>query len=97
MKVEFMPGIAAITGSMKSRNGKRVVFTHRQGDKPGQGRMYFRSADDYVRSTPPSEKELAAQLLFRKRAKRVKQLMAENPKLSKAEAWAIVKAEKNLI
>ena len=77
MKVEFMPGIAAISGAIKGKNGKRMVFTHRQSDKPGHGRCYFRNAEAYQRSTPPSAKEQAARARFHEIAKQVNAMSAE--------------------
>lgn len=73
MKVEFMPGIESVSGSLKQKNGNRLVFTHRRSDKSGQGRLYLRHASDYQRSTPVSDKELAN----RQRLARIS-LMAKN-------------------
>lgn len=91
MKVEYMPGIAAMSGSMKFRNGSRLVFTHRDSDGKGRGRAYFRSKNDYQRSAPVTDKEQAARVLFEKRAHLVKQLMTEHKCKTKAEAWRIAK------
>lgn len=90
MKVEFMPGIDFISGSIKEKNGNRFVFKHRASDKPGHGRMYLYSANAYVRKKPVSEKEIAARVLFDKRVKCVKQLMDEQH-ITKSEAWQIAK------
>ena len=63
MKVVFMPGIASISGAMKSKHGKTVVFAHCQSDKPGQGRCYIRDAE-YKRSKPLTPGEQAARTRF---------------------------------
>lgn len=77
MRVEFMPGIAAISGAMKGKNGKRIVFTHHKSDKLGQGRMYLRDANAYQRSTPPSEKEQAARIRFQEISAQVNAMSVE--------------------
>ena len=35
MKVEFMPGIASMSGTVKTKNGDRLVFMHRASDGKG--------------------------------------------------------------
>ena len=93
MKVEFMPGIAAISGTLKGKNGDKLVFMHRQSDGKGHGHAYLRSKESYKRSTPVSDKEIAARSLFQKRAQLVKQLMTERRCKTKAEAWQIAKEQ----
>ncbi|MBR4548154.1 MAG: hypothetical protein IKO66_08965 [Paludibacteraceae bacterium] len=93
MKVEFMPGIASMSGSVKTKNGDRLVFMHRASDGKGHGRAYLRTSKDYQRSTPVSEKEIAARALFQNRAQLVKQLMTERRCKTKAEAWKIAKEQ----
>ena len=96
MKVELVPGIKFASGTlMKCKNGTRVIFTTRRApsSNPCKVRMYLRTAEDYQRSTPVSEKEIQIRELFSKRQQRVNQLMAENPKLSKKKAWQIAKTE----
>ena len=93
MKVEFMPGIAAMSGSVKTKNGDRLVFMHRQSDGKGHGRAYLRSKESYQRSTPVSDKEIAARVLFQNRVQLVKQLMTEHKCKTKAEAWRIAKEQ----
>ena len=93
MKVEFMPGIAAMSGTLKSRNGYKLVFMHRQSDGKGHGRAYLRTQKDYQRSTPVSDKEIAARVLFQNRAQLVQQLMTERRCKTKAEAWRIAKEQ----
>ena len=79
-----MPGIAAISGSMKSKNGKRIVFTHRASDKPGNGRMYMRQ--EYQRTAPVSDKEIAARNLFKQITAKVA-AMTEEEKKTFCEHW----------
>ena len=93
MKVEFMPGIASMSGSVKTKNGDRLVFMHRQSDGKGHGRAYLRTSKDYQRSTPVSDKEKVARSLFAIRAQLVKQLMTERRCKTKAEAWRIAKEQ----
>ena len=93
MKVEFMPGIASMSGSVKTKNGDRLVFMHRASDGKGHGRAYLRTSKDYQRSTPVSDKEIAARVLFQNRAQLVKQLMTERRCKTKAEAWKIAKEQ----
>ena len=64
MKVIFAAGINAISGSCKTKNGTRMIFTHRASDKPGQGRCYLRNSKSCQRTTAPSEKELSNRARF---------------------------------
>ena len=91
MKVEFMPGIASMSGTVKTKNGDRLVFMHRASDGKGHGRAYLRTQKDYQRSTPVSDKERVARSLFATRAQLVKRLLAEHQCKTKAEAWKIAK------
>ena len=96
MRVELVPGIKLASGTlMKCKNGTRVVFTTRRAPStnPCKVRMYIRTAEDYQRSTPVSEREMQVRSIFSRRHARVLQLLAENPKLSKKEAWKIAKNE----
>ena len=93
MKVTFIPGIESISGSMKTKHGKRVVFRKMQGDKPGTGHMYIHGANDYKRKSKPSAKEMEGRKLFEARSKCVKELMRANRTLTKKEAWEIAKRE----
>ena len=93
MKVEFMPGIASISGSTKSRSGKRLVFRHYKSDKPGHGHLTICSNDAFERRTRVSEREEATRRLFSQRAAYVKKLCDTFPKLSRADAWAMAKAD----
>ena len=96
MRVELAPGIKSASGTlMKCKNGTRVIFTTRRApsSNPCKVRMYIRTAEDYQRSTPVSEREIQIRALFSKRQQRVNQLRAANPKLSLKEAWKIAKDE----
>ena len=93
MKVEFMPGIAAMSGTLKGKNGYKLVFMHRQSDGKGRGHAYLRTQKDYQRSTPVSDKEQVARSLFALRARFVKLLLAERRCKTKAEAWQIAKEQ----
>ena len=86
-----MPGIAAMSGTLKDKNGNKLVFMHRQSDGKGHGRAYLRTQKDYQRSTPVSDKERVARSLFAIRAQLVKRLLAEHQCKTKAEAWKIAK------
>ena len=93
MKVEFMPGIKSISGSTKPRTGKRIVFRHYKSDKPGHGHLTICSSDAYVRTKPASDAEQNAKRLFSVRAAYVQQLIKRTPDLSRAQAWAMAKAD----
>ena len=93
MKVEFMPGIKSISGSTKPRMGKRLVFRHYKSDKPGHGHLTICSNDAFKRRTRITEREEAARRLFSQRASYVKKLCDTFPKLSRADAWAMAKAD----
>ena len=94
MKVILMPGIEAISGSTKSAHGKRTVFitrTNAQGKR--ETRMYLRSAADYKRKTPATEKEMAARSLFARRQALVRELMEAHKFRTLKEAWDFVRQE----
>jgi hypothetical protein len=92
MKVEFLPGIASISGSIKPSKGKRIIFRHFASDLPGQGHVTICAPDAYRRKTPVSERELAAKRLFSRRASYVKLLRNRHPDISHVEAWRLAKA-----
>ncbi|MBQ3673589.1 MAG: hypothetical protein II928_03860 [Paludibacteraceae bacterium] len=56
-------------------------------------RMYLRSAASYQRSSPPSDAELDARALFKKRHEYVLELFASGKCKNKARAWQIAKKE----
>ena len=93
MKVEFMPGIASMSGMVKNSGRKRVIFRHYASDRPGHGHATICSSSAFVRKTPLTEREIAARELFSSRVSYVKQLCAANPRLSRAQAWKIAKAD----
>ena len=92
MKVEYIPGIASMSGSLKMPGGKRLIFRHYASDRPGHGHATVCSANTYKRRTPVTEAEQAAKRLFSRRASYVKQLCDAHPGLSRAEAWQQAKA-----
>ena len=94
MKVTLMPGIESISGSMKQKNGKHVVFrtfrhpsAHRSGDKP-ETRMYLYN---YERKTAVTKAERANRGVFAECAKLASQLLREGKAKTKKEAWHIAK------
>ena len=94
MKITLMPGIDAISGSTKPVRGKRLVFmtrTNAQGKR--ETRMYLRSAADYQRKSPVSDKEIAARSLFARRQARVRKLMKTHQFRTLKEAWDFVRQE----
>lgn len=94
MKVTLMPGIDAISGSTRPVHGKRTVFitrTNAQGKR--ETRMYFRSAADYKRKSPVTEKEMAARSLFARRRALVQELMKAHKFHSLKDAWDFVRQE----
>lgn len=92
MHVIFMDGIDGVTGSIKTRNGGRLVFTKPKNSQKGHGRMYFRPANAYERKVPYSENEMAAMDLFKERAALVRKLMLKQH-MTKAEAWKVAKQQ----
>ena len=94
MKITLMPGIEAISGSTKPVHGKRTVFitrTNAQGKR--ETRMYFRSAADYQRKSPASQKEMAARSLFKRRQALVRELMEAHKFRTLKDAWDFVRQE----
>ena len=88
-----MHGIKSISGSTKSGTGKRMVFRHLKSDKPGHGHLTICSGDAYERRKPTTDAERNAIRLFSARASYVKQLIDRTPGLSRAQAWAMAKAD----
>ena len=71
MKLTLPPGIESISGSMKSKNGVRIVYKtytkpsiKRPGGKP-ETRAYFVPESSYQRRTPISEKEMCIRTQFK--------------------------------
>ena len=94
VKVKFAAGIESASG----KTGNVQFRTYRRHDGSTETRMYLVPRAEngkykYERSTPVSKHEIQIRALFSKRQQRVNQLRAENPKLSKKEAWAIAKTE----
>ena len=64
VKVKYMPGIDAVSGTMKSKTGNRLEFRHLKYDKPGEGHFYIRKANAYQRKSKLSDKEIRARSKF---------------------------------
>ena len=96
MIVEFAGGITSASGTFcKNRNGSRVIVTTRKAasKNPNKVRMYIRSAASYQRSSPPSDAELAARELFKRRREYVQELLSSGKCKTNARAWQIAKKE----
>ena len=94
VKVKLAAGIESASG--KTGNVQFRTFTKPDGST--ETRMYLipraeNGKFQYQRSTPVTEREMQVRSIFSRRQARVIQLMAENPKLSKKDAWAIAKKE----
>ena len=72
-KIQWAPGIQSVSGALakpKKRNGHScgdyLIGTHREAatSNPNCTRLYVRSAEDYQRSTPVTENEIAARARF---------------------------------
>ena len=72
-KVEWSAGIDSVSGALSkpSKSGqhsctKMLLGTHREAatSNPNCTRLYVRSAEDYQRSTPVTENEIAARARF---------------------------------
>ena len=77
MKVTFLPGIDAISGTMKGPNGERLEFRPRHTDKAGHGHLYIRKKDAYKRKKPLSKKAADAQQNFANVMQKLAQLTTE--------------------
>ena len=71
--VKYSPGIEFVKGSLAKpkkkeghNHGDYLIGTHREAEttNPNCTRLFIRKADTYVRTTLPSENELAARLRF---------------------------------
>ena len=93
-RCEFIPGLGLVSGTLRKstyrdKNGVHTTRLFAQV-RNGKQRIYMRQ--ETPRSTPPSEKELAARKLFEKRSALVWQLMEEQH-ISRSEAWKIAKEQ----
>ena len=99
MKCELIAGIEAISGSLKQKNGTRVIFrTYRKPsvnrkDGESETRVYIRSEESFQRKKPLSEKECKVRGLFVRRQAYVHELMTSGRCRTKKEAWKIAKEE----
>ena len=92
LKVKFDCGIESMSGTMKHKDGTCITFTHRRGDKPGEGHARIWQKGMYKRSTKVQPEEIARREIFSLRSKRVAELMATKG-ISRKEAWGKVKGE----
>ena len=93
MKVQFPAGVKIISGTIRQKNGNRVMFKTYTNPYTGEKktRAYLCTDQDYVRKNPPAEKEMQARDNFARRAKLVKHYMQVNPSLTKRQAWDMAK------
>ena len=89
MKCTFMPGIKSISGSMKQKNGTRVIF--KTFSRPSSKRSSETETRVYVmrqkeRSTPLSENEKAARKRFTEAATYFRNLTDEQ-KMAYYKPW----------
>ena len=94
VKVKFAAGIESASG----KTGNIQFRTYRRPDGNVETRAYLvpkaeNGKYQYERKTTVSKREMQVRSTFSKRQARVMQLLAENPKLSKKEAWQIAKTE----
>ena len=81
-----------ISGSMKSKHGKRLEFrTFKRPDGKRETRMYMYNARE--RTTPLSKAEKTARSNFSQCAKRATELMKQGLCHDRKEAWRIAKME----
>jgi hypothetical protein len=86
MKVELMPGIENISGSMKSKRGARLVFkTYSKGRDKKETRAYWVRDSSYKRTSPLSDKERNAKTLFAMRVKYVNERVRMG--IDRKQAW----------
>ena len=89
MKCTLMPGIKSISGSMKQKNGTRIVF--KTFSKPSVNRSSETETRVYLmrrqeRSTPLSENEIAARKRFSEAATYFKNL-SEKQRMAYYKPW----------
>ena len=85
MKVKFIDGIESMSGTMNCGYGKRITFTHRKGDKPGEGHARFWTKGDYKRSTPVTGDEILRRKAFAEAGKHTAEALKDE---SLCKAWA---------
>ena len=93
MIVEFADCIKYASGTLCKGKESRVIVTTRRAssNNPHKVRMYLRPNECYERKSPPSEKELQARDLFRRRSVKVKELLKNGTYEDRSEAWEAVK------
>ena len=93
MKVDLMPGIASMSGKLKSKSpyGKDMIFkTFRRPDGKTETRAYFAPKGGYKRTTPLSDNEIAA----RKQFVLISQILKQMPEEKKLQYAREMKAAK---
>ncbi len=93
MKVDLMPGIAAMSGKLKSKSpyGKDMIFkTFRRPDGKTKTRANIAPKGGYKRSTPLSDNEISA----RKQFVLVSQIIKNMPEEKKLQYAREMKAAK---
>ena len=93
MKVDLMPGIASMSGKLKSKSpyGRDMIFkTFRRPDGKTETRAYFAPKGGYKRTTPLSDKEIEA----RKRFVRFSFIFKQMPEETKQKYAREMKAAK---
>lgn len=93
MIVEFADCITYASGTLCKGKDSRVIVTTRRAssNNPHKVRMYLRPNKCYERNSAPSEKELQARDLFKRRSAKVKELLENGSYEDRSEAWEAVK------
>ena len=93
MIVELVDCLKSASGTLCKGKDCRVIVTTRRAssNNPHKVRMYLRPNECYERKSPPSEKELQARDLFRRRSVKVKELLKNGTYEDRNEAWEAVK------
>ena len=97
MRIDLMPGIASMSGKLKSKSpyGKDMIFkTYRRPDGKTETRAYFAPKGGYQRTTPLSDKEIEARKRFARFSFIFKQ-MPEETKLQYAREMKAAKGKFN--
>lgn len=91
-KCEFMPGLGLVSGTLKKSTyrDKEGVHTTRLFAQVRNGKQRIYMREETPRSTPLSEREIAARVLFDKRSAMVRELMVKDH-ISRREAWRMAK------
>ena len=95
-KCEFMSELGLVSGTLRKSTyrDKEGVHTTRLFAQVRNGKQHVYMREEHPRSTPLSEREIAARVLFNKRSAKVRELMTKDH-ISRSEAWKIVKELKS--